>query len=434
MTPLVEPGPQLSPQEAARYARHLSLPGFGADGQRRLGAAKVLVVGAGGLGAPVLQYLVAAGVGRITVVDDDVVEASNLQRQVLHREADVGRPKAESARDAALRLDSSAQVTPIVGRLDADNALELFDAHDLVIDGSDNFATRYLSNDAAELTGTPLVWGTIFRFEGQVSVFWPGRGPMLRDLFPDIPDADSVPNCAEGGVLGVLCGTIGSAMATEAVKVLCGIGEPLVGRLMMYDALAAGCTFLSLTPDPGRAPVTELASDYAFSCAVGPQEGSVEQEGAAAQEPPVEQVSAEALAAERRGAEAPVVLDVREDWERQVATIPGDHWVPLGRIREQGWAAVAGEVAGQSGQGGESGRVDRGGQDGRGGREPGEGGQGPVARNGDAGGEPADVVVYCRSGARSAEAVRLLGAGAPAGTRLRSLAGGVLAWPGTPQY
>ncbi|AXE37334.1 putative adenylyltransferase/sulfurtransferase MoeZ [Acidipropionibacterium virtanenii] len=385
MNPLVNPGPALSGAEAVRYSRHLSLPGFGDDGQRRLRAARVLVVGAGGLGAPVLQYLVAAGVGRITVIDDDVVEASNLQRQVLHREADLGRPKAESACDAALRLDSASRVTAIVGRLDADNALDLFASHDLVVDGSDNFATRYLSNDAAEITGTPLVWGTIFRFEGQVSVFWPGQGPMLRDLFPDIPDADSVPNCAEGGVLGVLCGTIGSAMATEAVKVLCGIGEPMVGRLMIYDALAAGYTFLTLAEDPDREKVTALASDYAFSCAV---------------ETPVTEVSAEELAAERTGSQrpAPLVLDVREDWERGIVSIPDDHWVPLGRIRQDGWDAVAGVLADSSGN------------------------------------PPAEVVVYCKAGVRSAEAVRLLTAGAPAGTRLRSLAGGVLAVPGAPRY
>jgi molybdopterin/thiamine biosynthesis adenylyltransferase len=286
MTPLVVPAPPLTPAQAARYARHLSLPGFGSEAQRRLRAAKVLVVGAGGLGAPVLQYLTAAGVGQITVIDDDVVETSNLQRQVLHRQEDLGRPKALSACDAMLRLDPEATVRPIVGRLGPDNALELFAAHDLVIDGSDNFATRYLSNDAAEITGTPLVWGTIFRFDGQVSVFWPGQGPMLRDLFPDIPPADSVPNCAEGGVLGALCGTIGSTMATEAVKVICGIGEPLVGRLMIHDALTCDYRFLRLSADPSREPVTRLADDYAGICEVpglrGPRASARARSGAGA--------------------------------------------------------------------------------------------------------------------------------------------------------
>src|SRR5699024_977466 len=165
------------------------------------------------------------------------VETTNLQRQVLHRTEDVGRPKVHSARDALLRLDPDLDVTVLHGRLTPQNALDLFGEHDIVLDGADNFATRYLSNDAAELTGTPVVWGTIFRLQGQVSTFWPGHGPMLRDLFPDIPDADSVPSCAEGGVLGVLCGTVGSAMATEAVKLICGIGRPFIGRLLRYDAL-----------------------------------------------------------------------------------------------------------------------------------------------------------------------------------------------------
>jgi adenylyltransferase/sulfurtransferase len=254
LPPLVEPGPPLDPDELARYSRQLSLPGIGPEGQRRLRAARVLVIGAGGLGAPVLQYLAAAGVGAITVIDDDVVESSNLQRQVIHRDADRGRSKAESARDALRRLDPGAQVRAIRGRLEPGNALELFSQHDLVIDGTDNFATRYLSNDAAELTGVPLVWGTIFRFTGQVSVFWPEHGPMLRDLFPDIPAADSVPSCAEGGVLGALCGAVGSTMAIEAVKLICGVGEPLIGRFWRTDALAATTSIPGSSATPiGRA-------------------------------------------------------------------------------------------------------------------------------------------------------------------------------------
>src|SRR5699024_10387428 len=203
--PVVNPGPLVDPVDALdrdeldRYSRHLSLPGFGVEGQKRLRAASVLVIGAGGLGAPVLNYLAAAGIGSITIIDDDAVETSNLQRQVIHRRVDVGRQKVDSAAAALHRLDPDLNVTTIEDRLSPDNALELFADHDVVLDGADNFATRYLSNDAAELTGTPLVWGTIFRFAGQVSTFAPGHGPMLRDLFPDIPDPDSVPNCAEGG-------------------------------------------------------------------------------------------------------------------------------------------------------------------------------------------------------------------------------------------
>ena len=378
MRPLVEPVDRLTPAETRRYARHPTLPGVGSEGQRRLRAASVLVVGAGGLGSPILLYLAAAGVGRIGIIDDDSVEESNLQRQVLHRAADLGRPKAESARDALLRLDPGLVVDTYLDRLGPGNALDLFAHYDLVLDGADNFATRYLSNDAAELTGTPLVWGTIFRFEGQLSVFWPGVGPMLRDLFPDIPAADSVPSCADGGVLGVLCGTIGSAMATEAIKLICGLGEPLVGRIQLYDALGAGWRTLTLGADPDRPPVTSLA-EVAEVCA--PATGDVTEVG------PGE------LAGELAGVAAPLLLDVREDWERDLTHLPGDVWAPLGEIRADGWPAVAARV-----------------------------------------GDARDIVVYCKAGARSATAVRLLTGAAPAGVRLRSLAGGILGWPGVSAY
>ncbi len=373
MKALVEPGAPLSAAEAGRYARHLTLPGVGAEGQRRLRNARVLVIGAGGLGAPVLLYLAAAGVGTLGVIDDDVVDLSNLQRQVLHRTEDLGRPKAESARDALLRLDPAAHVEAYVDRLGGDNALDLFGAYDLVLDGTDNFGTRYLSNDAAELTGTPLVWGSIFRFQGQVSVFWPGHGPMLRDLFPDIPPAGSVPSCAEGGVFGALCGSIGSAMATEAIKLVCGIGEPLVGRVLVHDALRAEQHTLRLAPDPDREPVTSLA-EAVEACA-----DTVE--------PRVDSITVTEVVAARQEGRTPVLLDVRDDWERQVVTVPDDRWVPLDEVRGGGWAAVADTLEGAD-----------------------------------------DVIVYCKAGVRSAEAVRLLSEGAPAGVRLRSLTGGVLAW------
>lgn len=373
MRPLVYPGRPLTAAEAGRYARHLTLPGVGVEGQRRLRNARVLVVGAGGLGAPTLLYLAAAGIGTIGIIDDDVVDLSNLQRQVLHRTEDIGRPKAESARAAVRRLDPTLDVEVHVDRLGGSNALGLFSAYDLVLDGTDNFATRYLSNDAAELTGTPLVWGSIFRFQGQVSVFWPGEGPMLRDLFPEIPPPGSVPSCAEGGVFGALCGSIGSAMATEAIKLICGIGEPLVGRVLVHDALRAEQHTLVLRPDPDRPPVTSLAEAIA-ACA-----DTAEQD--------VETVTATEVAAARREGTAPLLLDVREEWERQVVTVPDDRWVPLDEVRAAGWDAVDELLDG----------VD-------------------------------DVVVYCKAGVRSAEAVRLLQDGAPDGVRLRSLTGGVLAW------
>ncbi|APT90626.1 molybdopterin biosynthesis-like protein MoeZ [Corynebacterium sphenisci DSM 44792] len=387
MRALVEPGPPLTDAEAARYARHLSLPGLGPLGQRRLRAARVLVVGAGGLGSPILAYLGAAGVGRLTVIDDDVVEESNLQRQVLHRAADLGRPKAESAADAVRRLDPAARVTPVVGRLTADNAAALFADHDLVLDGADNFATRYLVADAGELTGTPVVWGTIDRYAGQVSVFWPGEGPLLRDLYPEQPDPDSVPSCAAGGVLGALVGLVGSTMAVEALKVLAGVGEPAVGRLLLIDALAARTRELAFAPDPDRTPATALAEVGAACPATA----------APAPEPAPAAVGATALAAELAGPAAPVVVDVRDPGERAELPIPPARPVPLATILVEGWAALAGLP-------------------------------------GCAGDRPAPVVLACRSGARSARALAALAAdpATPAAAAPRVLAGGALAWAAGP--
>ncbi|WP_231446842.1 molybdopterin-synthase adenylyltransferase MoeB [Brevibacterium zhoupengii] len=386
--PLVAPTDSLSPRELERYARHLSLPGIGVEGQGRLRAASALVIGAGGLGAPVLHYLAAAGLGSITIIDDDVVEASNLQRQVLHRDADIGRAKVDSARDALLRLDPELAVTAICERLSPDNALELFHSHDVVLDGADNFATRYLSNDAAELTGTPLVWGTIFRFAGQVSTFVPGHGPMLRDLFPDIPEPDSVPNCAEGGVLGVLCGTVGSAMATEAVKLICGIGTPLIGRLLRYDALESDYSTLRFSPDPDRRPVTDLA-EVTVACAAADQRSI----GQDANGPGAEGLGSgrgdEVSVEEYRAESSPILLiDVRDGWERQISAIPGSVHLPLSVLQVEGWKAVEAVAA-----------------------HP-----------------PHEIVVHCKSGARSAQAVALLKDGAPGAVRLRSLLGGIDAW------
>ena len=382
LPPLVEPVEALSRAELERYSRHLSLPGFGLEGQRRLRAASVLVIGAGGLGAPILNYLAAAGVGSITIIDDDVVEASNLQRQIIHRDADVGRSKVASAADAVHRLDPSLEVRTVEGRLTPENALDLFADHDVVLDGADNFATRYLSNDAAELTGTPLVWGTIFRFAGQVSTFVPGHGPMLRDLFPDIPEPDSVPNCAEGGVLGVLCGTVGSAMATEAIKLICGIGAPFIGRLLRYEALTGEYSTLRFSPDPDRPTVTDL-TEVAAACAAVPTIGKTA--GTAADE-----IDAAEFRARR---DEVIVVDVREDWERELTSIHGSVHLPLDDLRNGGWQALATVL----------------------------GGSGPA-------GSSDDIVIHCKSGARSAEAVEILSCSVPASVRLRSLAGGIDAW------
>ncbi|MBV8862690.1 MAG: adenylyltransferase/sulfurtransferase MoeZ, partial [Mycobacterium sp.] len=269
MPPLVEPADELTRDEVARYSRHLVLPDLGVDGQKRLKNARVLVIGAGGLGAPTLLYLAAAGVGTIGVVDFDVVDESNLQRQIIHGVSDIGRSKAQSARDSIAEVNPLVQVRLHEVRLEADNAVALFEQYDLIVDGTDNFATRYLVNDAAVLAHKPYVWGSIYRFEGQVSLFWEdapgGRGLNYRDLYPEAPPPGMAPSCAEGGVLGVLCASIASVMGTEAIKLITGIGEPLLGRLMVYDALEMSYRTITIRKDPSTPRITELI-DYEEFC------------------------------------------------------------------------------------------------------------------------------------------------------------------------
>ncbi|MBW8730880.1 MAG: molybdopterin-synthase adenylyltransferase MoeB, partial [Terrabacter sp.] len=271
--PLVKTGRALSRAETTRYARHVLLPDVGRDGQERLAAARVLVVGAGGLGSPALLYLAAAGVGTIGVVDADVVDLTNLHRQVIHSDADIGRLKTESAEAAVHRVNPHVEVVRHDVALDSANALGIIGDYDLVVDGTDNFPTRYLVNDACVMLGKPHVWGSILRFDGQVSVWWAGQGPCYRCVFPDPPPPGSVPSCAEGGVLGVLCAAIGSIQSTEAIKLLLGIGEPLVGRLVVHDALRQTWDTLTVRADPecpvcGDEPtVTELI-DYVEFCGV----------------------------------------------------------------------------------------------------------------------------------------------------------------------
>ncbi|MEZ0366925.1 adenylyltransferase/sulfurtransferase MoeZ [Mycobacterium sp. pUA109] len=277
LPPLVEPAAELTREEVARYSRHLIIPDVGVDGQKRLKNARVLFVGAGGLGAPALLYLAAAGVGTIGIVEDDVVDESNLQRQIIHGVSDVGRPKAQSARDSIAEINPLVQVRLHEVRLNSDNAVDLFSQYDLILDGTDNFATRYLVNDAAALAHKPYVWGSIYRFEGQVSVFWEdapdGRGLNYRDLYPEPPPPGMVPSCAEGGVLGILCASIASVMGTEAIKLLTGIGEPLLGRLMVYDALEMSYRTIKIRKDPATPKITELI-DYDDFCGVVSEEAA----------------------------------------------------------------------------------------------------------------------------------------------------------------
>ncbi len=327
LPPLVEPGGPLSREEVARYSRHLIIPNVGMIGQRRLRNARVLVIGAGGLGSPALLYLAAAGVGTVGIVEFDEVEFSNLQRQVIHGTADVGRPKAESARDSVHEIDSSIDVRLHQFRLDNSNAVALFEQYDLILDGTDNFATRYLVNDAAVLAGKPYVWGSIYRFGGQVSVFWehaPGDvGLNYRDLYPEAPPPGMVPSCAEGGVLGVLCASVGSIMATEAIKLITGIGDSLLGRLIVYDALAMTYRTIRVQRDPDRVPVTELI-DYEAFCGVVPEASDWVADGST--------ISADELAAWIAAGENIALIDVREPVEWDIVHIEGASLVPKARI------------------------------------------------------------------------------------------------------
>lgn len=404
--PLVAPGPELTTEQKARYARHILLPEVGLEGQRRLANARVLVVGAGGLGSPALMYLAAAGVGTIGVVDDDVVDASNLQRQVVHGVADVGRPKTESAAETVAAINPLVTVVRHDVRLTSENALQILADYDVVLDGADNFPTRYLVNDACVLLGMPHVWGSIYRFDGQVSVWFAGRGPCYRCVFPEPPPPDAVPSCATGGVLGVLCAAIGSVQVAEAVKLIVGQGDPLVGRLLVHDALRQTWDSLTVRADPdcpvcGESPTVTSLVDYEQFCGMpgASVSGSVQTEGEGSRAPAAAfaEVSATDLAAmlaERDSGDREFELvDVREPGERAVVSIPGARALHLDRFRD---GTAADEL--------------------------------PL-------GIP--VVVMCKSGVRSAEAAGLLAAGGRAD--VANLTGGVLAWvkdvdPSLPVY
>jgi sulfur-carrier protein adenylyltransferase/sulfurtransferase len=332
LPPLIEPdGPTatLSVDEIRRYSRHLIIPDFAMAGQKRLKNAKVLCVGAGGLGSPALMYLAAAGVGTLGIVEFDVVDESNLQRQIIHGVSDIGRSKAESARDSVLEINPYVQVNLHEERLDSSNVLELFAQYDLIVDGTDNFATRYLVNDACVLLHKPYVWGSIYRFDGQASVFWADHGPCYRCLYPEPPPPGMVPSCAEGGVLGVLCASIGSIQVNEAIKLLTGMGEPILGQLVVYDALELEYNKIKIRKDPncavcGEHPtVTELI-DYDAFC------GVVSEEAAEAT------IGSTITAAELKDlldSDKPIdLIDVREPAEWEIVRIPGARLVPKDEI------------------------------------------------------------------------------------------------------
>jgi len=331
---LVEPADELSIDEVRRYSRHLIIPDVGMTGQKRLKNAKVLVIGAGGLGSPALLYLAAAGVGTLGIAEFDTVDESNLQRQVIHGVSDIDKPKGQSAKESIAEINPYVEVILHEERLDNDNVMEIFRGYDLIVDGTDNFATRYMVNDAAYFLGIPYVWGSIYRFDGQASVFAPtlqDDAPCYRCLYPEPPPPGMVPSCAEGGVLGVLCASIGSIQVNEAIKLLTGIGDPLVGKLMIYDGLEMEYRKLKVRKDPNcalcgeHATVTELI-DYETFC------GAISDEAAdAAADATISVVQLEHMLKERaEGARDFVLVDVREPGEYEINKIPGSILIPKG--------------------------------------------------------------------------------------------------------
>ncbi len=329
LPPLVSPADDLTVDEVRRYSRHLIIPDVGKTGQRRLKNARVLCVGAGGLGSPALMYLAAAGVGTLGIIDYDVVDESNLQRQIIHGQSDVGRPKAVSAMETVSEINPLVNVVLHEERLDSDNAMRIFEPYDLIVDGTDNFATRYLVNDACVLLGKPYVWGSIYRFDGQASVFWAEHGPCYRCLYPEPPPPGMVPSCAEGGVLGVLCATIGSIQVNEAIKLITGIGEPLGGRLMIYDALDMMFRSVRVRKDPecpvcGKNPtITELI-DYEEFC------GTVSEDAQRAAADST--ISASDLKSALDRGDDIFLVDVREPNEYEIVSIPGAVLIPKGEF------------------------------------------------------------------------------------------------------
>jgi len=334
----VRPLPNLTREELTRYARHVILPDVGIDGQRRLKGARVLCVGAGGLGSPAAMYLAAAGIGTLGIVDDDAVDASNLQRQILHDSAGLGRPKVESARDRLKAINPNVSVEMHHVRLTSANALDILDRYDVVLDGADNFPTRYLVNDACVLLGKPNAFGAIFRFEGQASVFATKGGPCYRCIYPEPPPPGLVPSCAEAGVFGVLPGIVGTIQATETIKLVLGVGETLAGRLLVYDAMRMAFRELKVPKDPdcpvcGPRPTVRELIDYEAFCGLKEAEagadGPAEPAEPAALDPII---TVDELKARWDKGDRPFLLDVREAVEHQLVQLEGDVLIPLGEL------------------------------------------------------------------------------------------------------
>ncbi|MFM1757768.1 MAG: hypothetical protein RL193_345 [Actinomycetota bacterium] len=364
MKPLVEPGRELIGDENERYSRHLLIPDLDAIGQQRILNAKVLVIGAGGLGSPTIMYLAAAGVGEIGIVDFDRVDLSNLQRQIIHQQNDLGNFKAQSAKEKVLAQNPNLKVNTYEFHLDTTNALEIFRNYDLIIDCTDNFATRYLINDAAALLGKPYIWGSIYRFDGQATIFWSKFGPCYRCLHPTPPPPGSVPSCAEGGVLGVLCGSIGSIQATEALKLITGIGTNLLGTLLIYDAVNSTFEKVEIKKNPNCSICSEsqqaLLPDYEAFCGLS------------------DAITAEQL----EKLTGYLLIDVREPAEHAELAIPGSILIPKGKF-EDGSAFAQ------------------------------------IPRN-------REIILHCRSGVRSGDCLNLMKSAGY--QNIKHLKGGILAW------
>ena len=378
--PLVTPGPALTVDEVRRYSRHLIIPDVAMAGQQRMMNAKVLCVGAGGLGSPALMYLAAAGVGTLGIVEFDTVDESNLQRQIIHGQSDIGKGKALSAKEKIAEINPYVNVILHETRLDNSNVMEIFSQYDIIVDGTDNFATRYLVNDACVLLKKPYVWGSIYRFDGQASVFWAEYGPCYRCLYPEPPPPGMVPSCAEGGVLGVLCATIGSIQTTEALKVLTGIGEPLIGSLMVYDALDMTFRKIKVRKDPNcplcneKATQKDLLPDYEAFCGTLSDAAQAASAGST--------ITVQELKSKIDAKDDFYLIDVREPSEYEIVKIPTAHLIP-----KQGF--IDGSVLATLPQ-------------------------------------DKPIILHCKSGVRSAECLAILKGAGFAGAS--HVAGGVIAW------